>query len=102
VATGYQSLGQQEGSAVLGSTLLVAGSLEYVHWFSSEWGGAVFTDAGDAANDWNVLRFANSGGFGVRWKTIAGRSRLMSRVVRKGRTAIGGRWRLHFAVAIAF
>jgi translocation and assembly module TamA len=99
---GYQSLGQQEGSAVLGSTLLVVGSLEYVHWFSSEWGGAVFTDAGDAANDWNVLRFANSGGLGVRWKTIAGPLALDVARGEKRPDGNGGRWRLHFAVAIAF
>jgi hypothetical protein len=51
----YESLGVQEGDAIVGGRYLATGSAEYIHWFRPQWGGAVFFDVGDAADsvkDW--------------------------------------------------
>jgi translocation and assembly module TamA len=108
----YQSIGRPVGSRLAGSTALAVGSIEAVHWFSREWGGAVFFDIGDAASDFDRMRQpARGAGFGVRWKTIAGPIALDLAYGERRLDAvdapappdfIGGRWRLHFSVAIAF
>lgn len=98
----YQSLGPRAGTARPGGTMLVVGSLEAVHWFSAEWGGAVFVDAGDAADSWSDFKFARGTGLGVRWKTLAGPLALDVAYGERRPDGSGGRWRLHFAVAIAF
>jgi translocation and assembly module TamA len=93
----YQSLGAKTGSATLGSRSLVTGSAEAVHWFTNEWGSAAFYDVGDADDDLLNVKWAKGYGVGARWKTIAGPLALD--------TAYGQRehrWRIHFAIAIAF
>jgi translocation and assembly module TamA len=93
----YQSLGQKTGSATLGSRSLVVGSAEVVHWFTPEWGGAAFYDVGDADDDLLNVKWAKGYGLGVRWKTLAGPLALD--------VAYGQRehkYRIHFAIAIAF
>ncbi len=98
----YQSLGPRPGTARPGGTILAAGSVEAVHWFSHEWGGAVFIDAGDAADSWRDLSFARGAGLGARWKTLAGPLALDLAYGERRPDGSGGRWRLHFAVVIAF
>jgi translocation and assembly module TamA len=93
----YQSLGAKTGSATLGSRSLVVGSAEYVHWFSGEWGGAVFYDVGDADDRLLDVTWAKGYGVGARWKTIAGPLALDLAYGDRDR-----RWRIHFAIAIAF
>jgi translocation and assembly module TamA len=93
----YQSLGVQEGSAVTGADSLIVGSAEYVHWFTSTWGGAVFYDVGDADNELERIRWARGYGAGARYRTVAGPLALD--------VAYGERdkeWRVHFAIAVAF
>lgn len=94
---GYQSLGLQRGSATLGSTSLVTGSAEFVRWLYGSWGAAVFYDVGDADNDLMRIRWARGYGVGARWRTLAGPIALD--VAYGERTQ---RWRVHFAIAIAF
>lgn len=98
----YQALGPRAGTARPGGTILAVGSLEAVHWFTAEWGGAVFVDVGDAADDWSAMSFARGAGLGVRWKTLAGPLALDAAYGDRRPDGSGGRWRLHFAVAIAF
>lgn len=98
----YQSLGPRAGTTRPGGTNLLVGSIEYVHWFSDAWGGAMFVDAGDAADDWGDLEFGRGYGLGVRWKTIAGPIALDYAYGERRSDNVGGRWRLHFAIAIAF
>lgn len=98
----YQALGPRAGTARPGGTILAVGSLEAVHWFTAEWGGAVFVDVGDAADDWNAMSFGRGAGLGVRWKTLAGPLALDAAYGERRPDGSGGRWRLHFAVAIAF
>lgn len=93
----YQSLGAKTGSATLGSRSLIVGSAEYVHWFTGEWGGALFYDVGDADDDLWKVKWAKGYGAGARWKTIAGPLALDVAYGQRDE-----RWRVHFAIAIAF
>ena len=93
----FQSLGVQEGNAVVGGRFVATGTLEYVHWLNDRWGAALFTDIGGAADsprDWQPLK---SYGIGARYKTPAGPFALD--------LAYAGRdhkFRLAFSVTIAF
>jgi translocation and assembly module TamA len=108
----YRSIGRPARSTRAGGTALAVGSVEGVHWFTPEWGGALFFDIGDAADDFDEMRTpGRAGGFGVRWKTVAGPIAFdVAYGERRPDAAnappppnyIGGRWRLHFSVAIAF
>ncbi|HUL65933.1 MAG TPA: BamA/TamA family outer membrane protein [Burkholderiaceae bacterium] len=93
----YQSLGAKSGSAVLGSRSLITFSSEYVHWFNKDWGGALFYDVGDADDDiWHV-KWAKGYGAGARWKTLAGPFGLDVAYGQQDH-----KWRVHFAISIAF
>lgn len=100
----YQSIGRPPGSTRAGSTALAIGSVEGVHWFTPDWGGAAFLDAAyDFDRDLEQLRTrARAAGFGLRWKTIAGPIALDTAYGERRADGSGGRWRLHFSVAIAF
>jgi len=99
----YQSIGRRPGSARAGSTALAVGSIEAVHWFGPQWGGALFFDIGDAADDFDQMREpARATGLGIRWKTLAGPVAFDFAYGQRRPDNTGGRWRLHFSVAIAF
>lgn len=68
----YQSLGVQQAGAVVGGRYLAVGSAEYVHWLMPEWGGAVFVDAGDAADTLGKLKPVVGYGAGARWRSPIG------------------------------
>jgi len=93
----YESLGVQEGDAIVGGRYLATGSAEYIHWFRPQWGGAVFFDLGDAADsvkDWEPNR---GYGAGVRYKTAAGPLALDVAYAERDR-----KFRLSFSVSVAF
>jgi translocation and assembly module TamA len=93
----YESLGVQEGDAIVGGRYLATGSAEYIHWFLPQWGGAVFLDLGDAADsvkDWEPNR---GYGAGVRYKTAAGPLALDVAYAERDR-----KFRLSFSVSVAF
>ncbi len=94
----YQSLGvPTEAGAVVGARSLAVGSAEYVHWLTPRWGGALFYDVGDADNDLLRIRWARGYGAGARWRTLAGPLALDLAYGERDR-----KWRVHFAIAIAF
>lgn len=93
----HQSLGVHEGSAVVGGRTLAGGSLEYTHWFSRDWGAALFADMGGAADNWGDLRLSAGYGAGARWRSPAGPLALD---VAWGQDAEA--LRLHFSIAVAF
>ena len=93
----YQSLGTKTGTATLGSLSMIVGSAEYVHWFTSRWGGAMFYDVGDADDDLLHVKWAKGYGVGGRWRSIAGPLGLD---VAYGQS--DHRFRVHFAITIAF
>lgn len=75
---GFQQLGpvDDEGNVIGGRHLLV-GSVEYDHPIGdSNWGIAVFLDAGNAFNDFDNYDLKGGGGFGVRWRSPVGPIRL--------------------------
>lgn len=93
----HQSLGVHEGSAVVGGRTLASGSLEYTHWFSRDWGAAVFADMGGAADNWSDLRLSAGYGAGARWRSPAGPLALDVAWGQDGEDL-----RLHFSIAVAF
>lgn len=96
----YESLGVEQGGAIVGGRALVIGSVEYVKWlerWGGQWGIAAFVDAGDAAERFGDLEPALGYGVGARWRTPAGPLAVD--------VAWGERFqqlRVHFSVAIAF
>jgi translocation and assembly module TamA len=93
----YQSLGPREGNAVVGGRYMATASAEVVHWLNDQWGAAVFTDVGDAADTRREWRGNPSYGVGARYKTPAGPFALdLAYADREGRL------RLSFSVTVAF
>ena len=93
----FQSLGVQEGSAIVGGRYLATATAEYVHWLNERWGAAVFMDVGDAADsnkEWEALK---SYGAGARFRTPAGPLALDLAYAERDR-----KLRLAFSVTIAF
>jgi translocation and assembly module TamA len=93
----YQSLGVQEGEAIVGGRFLATGTLEYVHWLDEKWGAAVFTDVGDAKDASSDLRPNWSYGVGARVRTPAGPFALDLAYAQETR-----KFRLAFSVTVAF
>lgn len=93
----YQSLGVQEGAAIVGGRSMASGSVEYTHWFTRDWGAALFVDAGDAADSWRELKPVAGSGAGVRWRSPAGPLGLD---LAYGHEV--NKWRVDFSIAVAF
>jgi translocation and assembly module TamA len=93
----FQSLGVQQGDAVVGGQVLGVASAEYVHWFSERWGGAAFYDAGNAWDPGEPLRLFPGYGLGARWRSPAGPLALDVAYGQRD-----SKVRLEFSVAIAF
>jgi translocation and assembly module TamA len=93
----YQSLGVARGTAIVGGRFLAVGTVEYQHDFTPQWGGALFVDAGDAADTPSALRPVYGYGAGVRWITPAGA--LNFDIARARET---GKVRLHFTLGARF
>ena len=93
----FQSLGVQEGNAIVGGRYLATATAEYVHWLNERWGAAVFMDVGDAADsnkEWQPLK---SYGVGARFRTPAGPLALDLAYAERDR-----KFRLAFSVTVAF
>jgi translocation and assembly module TamA len=92
----YQSIGFQEGGAVVGGRAMSTLSAEYTHWFGN-WGAAMFVDAGAAADTAPTLKWYRGHGFGARWRSPVGPLALDA---ARGQGEPGTR--IHFAIAVAF
>lgn len=68
----YQQLGVAEGEAIVGGRYLATASAEYQYWFKPGWGGALFYDAGNAADTVQDLHPKSGYGAGVRYKSPVG------------------------------
>ncbi len=93
----YESLGVKQGSATVGGRFLGTATVEYQHDFTPQWGGAVFVDAGNAADTLSKLQPVYGYGAGVRWITSAGSINID--VARAHET---GDIRLHFTMGARF
>jgi translocation and assembly module TamA len=96
----YRSLGPLVDGALGSGTALFTGSVELARPFldsmPSLW-GAVFVDAGNAADNFGSIRPVYGTGVGVRWRSPVGPLRLdwaYGSETHKGR--------IHFSVGIAF
>ena len=68
----YEELGpRNDQGEVIGGRYLAVGSLEYEHRFLEKWSGAVFTDFGNAFNEFSD-GIEYSVGTGVRWHSPVG------------------------------
>ncbi|MDP4302066.1 autotransporter assembly complex protein TamA [Leptothrix discophora] len=98
---GYQTLGPTDASgSATGGRVLGAGSIELARPFSRStpaWWGAVFLDAGNAAERWSDHKNAYGAGFGVRWRSPVGPLR-----IDLAYGDLSRRWRLHFNVGVTF
>ncbi len=96
----YRTLGPLVDGVVGSGTVLATGSLELARPVSAQmpsvW-GALFIDAGNAADSFGQLKPEVGYGVGVRWRSPVGPLRLD--VARAQKT---GKARLHFSVGIAF
>jgi translocation and assembly module TamA len=93
----YQSLGVENGDAIVGGRYLGVASAEYVHWLSEKWGAAAFYDVGTAADDLRDFKPVHGYGAGARWKSPIG---LLNLDLAYGREV--GKLRVHFSVGIPF
>ncbi|MEX2353902.1 MAG: autotransporter assembly complex family protein, partial [Gammaproteobacteria bacterium] len=68
----YQTLGpKNENGDIIGGKYLAVGSVEYEHRFLEKWSAAVFSDFGNAYDDFSE-DFVQSAGVGIRWRTPVG------------------------------
>lgn len=95
----YRSLGVERDGVVTGARTMSTGSIEVAHPISSKlpslW-GAVFLDAGDAADRFSDQTAKVGYGMGVRWRSPVGPLRLD---IAYGTEV--QRWRMHFSVGIS-
>ncbi len=93
----FQSLGIKEGDAIVGGRYIATGSVEVVQWLTSQWGAAVFVDAGNAANSLQDLSPVYGYGLGARWKSPLGP---IGADIAYGEAT--GEYRFHFNIGVAF
>jgi translocation and assembly module TamA len=94
---GFQSLGVTEGDAVIGGRYLAVGSIELIQWLTSQWGAAIFTDFGNAANSIKDLKPVYGYGLGARWKSPVGP---IGADIAYGQET--DEYRLHFNIGVIF
>ncbi|MGI4814100.1 MAG: autotransporter assembly complex protein TamA [Janthinobacterium lividum] len=68
----YESIGNSQAGSVLPTKYTVTAGAEYQHWFSHDWGAAVFYDAGTATDNWAERQFFSGTGVGARWRSPVG------------------------------
>ena len=68
----YLSIGNNVAGSILPTKYMVTGSSEYQHWFTHDWGGAVFFDIGTATDTWAERVFQPGVGVGARWRSPVG------------------------------
>lgn len=93
----FQSLGVREGDAIAAARYLATGSIELVQWLTSQWGVAVFTDFGNAANSMKDIDPVFGYGLGARWKSPAGP---IGADIAYGQETKD--YRIHFNIGVAF
>lgn len=94
---GFQSLGITEGDAIVGGRYLATGSVEVIQWLTPEWGAAIFTDFGNAANSFKDLKPVYGYGLGARWKSPVGP---IGADIAYGQATDD--YRLHFNIGVIF
>lgn len=94
---GYNSLGVAQNGAIVGGTVSAVVSAELVYYFTPQWGAAMFTDAGNAADTWNNFRLKQGSGVGARWRSPIGPINLDLAYGHETHEA-----RIHFSIGYGF
>lgn len=94
---GYNTLGVEQDGAIVGGTVTAVVSAELVYRITPQWGAAVFTDAGNAADSWRGFHFAQGTGVGARWRSPIGPVNLD---LAYGHDT--GKFRVHFSIGYGF
>ncbi|MEN3363497.1 MAG: translocation and assembly module TamA [Burkholderiales bacterium] len=94
---GYNTIGVPEAGAVVGGTVLTVLSAELVYWVTPQWGAALFTDAGDAADSWGDMSLKRGTGAGARWRSPIGPVNVDVAYGHQTR-----KMRLHFTIGYGF
>ncbi|TXJ02924.1 MAG: outer membrane protein assembly factor [Aquabacterium sp.] len=95
----YRSLGVKREGVTIGGRAMATASVELAHPILQSMPsllGAVFVDAGDAAERMGDLRPKVGYGVGVRWRSPVGMLRL-----DLARGSDTGQWRMHFSVGVS-
>ena len=69
---GFQSIGNNVSGSTLPTKYLLTATAEYQHWFTHDWGAAVFYDIGTATDTWGERVFYPGVGVGARWRSPVG------------------------------
>lgn len=93
----YNTLGVAQDGAIVGGTNTAVVSAELIYKVTPEWGAAVFTDAGNAANSWDGFRLKQGSGVGARWLSPIGSVNLDLAYGHETKET-----RLHFSVGYGF
>lgn len=93
----FQSIGVKEGDAIVGGRVLGVASIEYAHYFTEQWGAAVFYDVGNATDDRKDFSLQQGYGVGARWRSPVGPLNL-----DLGYGQAKGDFRIHFSVGLVF
>ena len=97
---GYRDLGPKVNGATVGGRVLLTGSIEAEHPIISRLPallGAVFIDAGNAADRWSEMRPVLGYGVGVHFRSPVGVLRLD---LAYGQDV--GSFRVHFSVGVVY
>ena len=90
---GWRDIGPRVGDFATGGKNVVTTSVEFERYFTRDWGGAVFVDAGDAFDDNPEMHYGV--GVGVRWRSPVGPVRVD---IARGLTGPEGGFTLHFNI----
>ncbi|MEN3290792.1 MAG: translocation and assembly module TamA [Burkholderiales bacterium] len=93
----FNSLGVPQNGAVVGGRVTAVLSAELVYWITPQWGAAVFTDAGDAADSWHAFSPKHGSGVGGRWRSPIGPVNVDLAYAHETRKP-----RLHFSIGYGF
>jgi translocation and assembly module TamA len=93
----FESLGVQDGDAVVGGRYYAVGTIELDHWINETWGLAAFVDAGNATDSWKEFHPALGYGVGARVRTPIGPFRLDVAYGQDVKSV-----RVHFSVGLSF
>lgn len=94
---GYNKLGVPLNGAIVGGTHTAVVSAELIYSVTPEWGVAIFSDAGNAANSWNGFRMQQGSGIGARWRSPIGSVNLDLAYGHETKDT-----RLHFSIGYGF
>ncbi len=93
----FESLGVQDGDAVVPGRYYAVVNLDAIHWVTPAWGLAAFVDAGNAVDTLSGARLALGYGIGGRVRTPLGPFRLDLAYGQETQ-----QFRVHFSVGLTF